>query len=323
MNSSNLKESKINHSGNNFSNSMNEININKKLDEIIDSKNSSENNSNMKLDLFNFKINDNNMPNSICSEQKNKNNKDNKYNNEEINFQSIRLNFEKLMNSDMLADSYDILPSNEQYNNMRNINGNSSISIPYTKSFEDNILLKDESIFFVFDDNYKFKFITEEDIKNIKKDKVELNFGNDPFEIYQQLSEGKNHLNESSFEFYNSLNSFNIFKCKDPYYIKINPENLSENNLNNYYNYNPYNNEQEMKYNDDCNTRENSRNSKIKRMAETMAMDKKNYLLNNEILFNDEIEDEEIEEEEIEGGSINKMDNKFINKKRKNQSNGK
>ena len=58
-------------------------------------------------------------------------------------------------------------------------------------------------------------------------------------------------------------------------------------------------------------------------MAETMAMDKKNYLLNNEILFNDEIEEEEIEEEEIEGGSINKMDNKFINKKRKNQSNGK
>ena len=78
-----------------------------------------------------------------------------------------------------------------------------------------------------------------------------------------------------------------------------------------------------MKYNDDCNTRENSRNSKIKTMAETMAMDEKNYLLNNDILFNNENEDEELEEEEIEGGGINKMDNNFINKKRKNQSNGK
>ena len=322
MNSFDLKENKINHSGNNFSNSMNEVNINKKLDEIIDSKNSSEINSNMKLDLFNFKINDNNSPNHICSEQKNKNKKDIKYNNEESNFQNIRLNFEKLMNSDMLADSYDILPSNEQYNNMRNINGNSSISIPYTKSFEDNILLKDESIFFAFDDNYKYKFVTEEDMKNIKKDKVELNFGKDPFEIYQQLAEEKNPPNDTSFDFFNnSLNSFNIFKCKDPYYIKINPGNFIENNS---HNNNPcYNNEQEMKYNDDCNTRENSRNSKIKTMAETMAMDEKNYLLNNDILFNNENEDEELEEEEIEGGGINKMDNNFINKKRKNQSNGK
>lgn len=321
MNSFNLKENKINHSGNNFSNSMNEVNINKKLDEIIDSKNSSEVNSNMKLDLFNFKINANNSPNHICSEQKSKNKKDNKYNNEESNFQNIRLNFEKLMNSDMLAESYDILPSNEQYMNMRNINGNSSISIPYTKSFEDNILLKDESIFFAFDDNYKYKFVTEEDMKNIKKDKVELNFGKDPFEIYQQLAEEKNPPNDTSFDFYNSLNSFNIFKCKDPYYIKINPGNFIENN---FHNYNPYyKNEQEMKYNDDCNTRENSRNSKIKTIAETMAMDEKNYLLNNDILFNNENEDEELEEEEIEGGGINKMDNNFINKKRKNQSNGK
>jgi len=318
MNSFNLKENKINHSGNNFSNSINEVN--KKLDEIIDSKISSENNSNMKLDLFNFNINNNNnICTHICSEQKNRNNKDDKDYNKEDNFQNIRLNFEKLMNSDMLAESYDILPSNEQYMNIRNINGNSSISIPYTKSFEDNILLKDESIFFVFDDNYKYKFVSEEDIKKIKKDEVKLNFGKDPFEIYQQLSEEKDIPNDTSFDFYNSLNSFNIFKCKDPYYIKINIGNLNENNFNNSNSF--YNNEQEMKYNDDCNTRENSRNSKIKRIAETMAMDEKNYLLNNEIFSNNE--DEEIEEEEIEGEGINKMNKNFINKKRKNRGNDK
>ena len=315
MNSFNSKENKINHSESNFSKSINEVN--KKLDEIIDSKHSSEINSKMKFDFFNFKINDNNAPSHICSEEKNQNNKDN---NKEVNFQNIRLNFEKLMNSDMLAESYDILPSNEQYMNM---NGNSSISIPYTESFEDNTLLKDESIFFVFDDNYKTKFVTEEDIKNIKKDEVELNFGEDPFEIYQHLSEEKNNSNDTSFGFYNSLSSFNIFKCKDPYYIKINDGNINENNFNNFYNYNSYyNNEKEMKYNDDYNTRENSRNSKIKRMAETIAADEKNYLLNNEIFFNNENEDEDEEiEEETKGGGIKKMDNNFINKKRKNQDN--
>jgi hypothetical protein len=62
------------------------------------------------------------MSNHIYSEQNNKINKGNKHINKEDNLQSIRLNFEKLMNSDMLAESYDILPSHEQYMNMRNIN---------------------------------------------------------------------------------------------------------------------------------------------------------------------------------------------------------
>lgn len=315
MNSFSQKGNKVNYSEKNISNSMDEVN--KKLEEIIDSKISSEINSNMKIDLFNFKINDNNTTNHIYSEQKGKDN------NNEYNFQKMRLNFEKIMNSDILADSYDILPSNEQFVNMRNINENCLFSVPYTKNFEDNILLKDESIFFVFDDNYKNKFITREDIQNIKNNKNELNFGEDPFEVYQQISEEKIPPIDTSSDFNNCLNSFSIFKTKDPYFIKINTENLNENDLNNLNNYNSfYNNEQEMKYNDDCNTRENSRNSKIKEMAETMAKDENNYSLNNKIFFYNEDEEEELEGEEIERG-INRKDNNLINRKRKNPRNDK
>ena len=162
--------------------------------------------------------------------------KNNKNNMAEYQFEkaSIRLGIEKLLDSDQFAQNFNLIPSNDY---------DSNYELPYINSFNDNILLEDESIFFIFDNDYKNKFLSKEDLNNFKKEDIKLNFGKDPFEIYKQIYERKMLPHDkTSIEFYNSLNSFNIFKTRDPYFLnlkmeKINNE-IEDDNFNMINNYN-------------------------------------------------------------------------------------
>ena len=150
------------------------------------------------------------------------------------NLQKIRLNFKLLMESDMFANNYDLIPSIEIYERMNDYNNNVEFDLPYCKMFKDQNLLKDESIFTAFDDDYQDKYIDKEDIKKIKTENIDLNFGKDPYEIYGLVQEGKININDKqSIEFFNSLNFFNIFKSKNPYYINFD---MNMGNDNNFYN---------------------------------------------------------------------------------------
>lgn len=91
-----------------------------------------------------------------------------------------RLNIENLICTDHFANSFILIPSNN-YNNGNNYN------FPYMKPFNDNIF-KTESIFAIFDKSQKNKFLTKKDIKNITNGDQKLNFGKDPYDIYNKIN---------------------------------------------------------------------------------------------------------------------------------------
>ena len=238
MNSPNLKK---NEKRNSFSEKDLQIGeFNQKLDSIILDIQSKEKTFKSNIDSINEDrrmLDEKNLQkkisyiaesNNIFSEEKNKDN--NRFN----NLQKIRLNFKLLMESDMFANNYDLIPSIEIYERMNDYNNNVEFDLPYCKMFNDQNLLKDESIFTAFDDDYRDKYIDKEDIKKIKTEKIDLNFGKDPYEIYGLVQEGKININDKqSIEFCNSLHFFNIFKSKNPYYINID---MNMRNGNNFYN---------------------------------------------------------------------------------------
>lgn len=239
MNTSNSKENNINKEEKKTINIKNAhfLDFNKNLEDLISNITSKAPSSEKKLNINISQINNNlNNLNGCQQFQINKNDYNSLFNmNLERNNQSSnninlikkasnRLNIDKLMGSDKFAENYILIP----YINY-DINYNNDL--PYSKPFDDNIFLKDESIFFSFDNSYKDKFITKEDIKKIKNEEYKINFGTDPYEIYGQIYDGKiSPHDKTSIEFYNSLNHFNIFKSKDPYYLNIQIANINNEN---------------------------------------------------------------------------------------------
>ena len=295
--------------------------FNKKLNDFmsdIKSKSSSpENNSKENTHL---KINgchpnkntiDNNSLFNINTEEKNQNTVDEN----QLMKAKIRINFEKFMDCDQFAENYVLEPS------MNFENNNCNCDLPYSQTFEDSILLKDESIFFVFDNVYRNKFLSKEDISKFKKEDIKLNFGKDPYEIYEQISQGKiSPHDKTSIEFYTSLNNFNIFKTRNPYFmnIKITNQNESEDDYFNMINNNNFNkiNEQDENYeymqNDSLNsTRHNSKATN--QNVSPFNFNEKDLFLNNDKLFKKEVENTEGKENE------NNLDNKYIGIKRKSK----
>jgi len=293
--------------------------FNKKLDDFISnikSKSSSPEN-NPKENVY-LKTNDNqpikstttnnNSLFNINSEEKNQNNIDKV----QLMKANYRINFEDFMNCDQFAENYELEPS------MNFDNNNSNCDLPYSQTFEDSILLKDESIFFVFDNVYKNKFLSKEDISKFKKEDIKLNFGKDPYEIYDQISQGKiSPHDKTSIEFYNSLNNFNIFKTRNPYFmnIKMINQNESEDDYFNMINNNNFNkiNEQVENYeyiqNDSLNS--TRQNSKANQNISSFTFNEKDIILNSDKLCKKE-------EAKIEGKeNENNLDNKYIGKKRK------
>lgn len=294
--------------------------FNKKLDDFIsdiNSKTSSPEN-NLKENVYlkksasqpNKTIIDNNSLFNMNTEEKNQNIID------KAQFKKAenRINFETFMNCDQFAENYILEPS------MNFDNNNPNCELPYSQTFDDNILLKDESIFFIFDNVYKHKFLSKEDISKFKKEEIKLNFGKDPYEIFEQIYQGKiSPHDKTSIEFYNSLNNFNIFKTRNPFYMNIKMTNQNENeddyfNMINNNNFNKIN-EQDENYeyiqNDSLNSTRH--NSKTNPNMSSFNFNGKDLFLNNDKIFKKEADKIEGKENE------NNLDNKYIGKKRKSK----
>jgi hypothetical protein len=205
-----------------------------------------------------------------------------------------RLNFEKLIESDEFAEKFILCPSKNNINNGNN-------RMIYSKPFDDNILLKDESLFFVFDNNYKNKFLSEKEIMDMKKENVDLNFGKNPYDIFKQISDNNQQPNDKDIiEFNNSLNLFNVFKNRVPMEIipqEDNNDNGSGNNSNDI-------SQSSTRNHSKCKI-EKGENERASLMIED-----RNLILNNENNFSEE-------QENLDDNDI--MDNKSIGKKRKRE----
>ena len=197
-----------------------------------------------------------------------------------------RLDIQNLLNSDTFAEKFAYQPSHNEIMKL-NIDSNYNMECPYSTMFYDNILLRDESIFFIHDKTQKGKFMDKADIEKIKTENIQLNFGKDPSLLYLEILKSNTNKQNQAFELQNlqeKLCAFSVFHCKVPNYIKINMENFAENELmslrDNYFN----GVEQSESLN---STRFNSGTSKT---SNNFQLEENDFLLNNEI--NKEIKDD-------------------------------
>ena len=190
-----------------------------------------------------------------------------------------RLDIQNLLNSDTFAEKYAYRPSQSEMIKL-GYDPNYNFECPYSTMFYDNILLRDESIFFIHDKTQKGKFMDKTDIEKIKTENVELNFGTDPSLLYLEILRS-NTSKENKFielgKLQEKLCNFSLFHCTIPNYIKINMENFKENELmplrDNYAN--------GIEQSDSLNsTRYNSGTSKI---SNNSQLEENYFLLNNEI----------------------------------------
>ena len=197
-----------------------------------------------------------------------------------------RLDIQNLLNSDTFAEKFAYQPSHNEIMKL-NIDSNYNMECPYSTMFYDNILLRDESIFFIHDKTQKGKFMDKADIEKIKTENIQLNFGKDPSLLYLEILKSNTNKQNQAFELQNlqeKLCAFSVFHCKIPNYIKINMESFAENELmslrDNYFN----GVEQSESLN---STRFNSGTSKT---SNNFQLEENDFLLNNEI--NKEIKDD-------------------------------
>ena len=204
-----------------------------------------------------------------------------------------RLDIINLLNSDDFADNYLYYPCKNEMMKLEQ-NHNYTLEIPYSSIFYDNIFLRDESIFFIHDKTQKKKFLEENDLKKLKIENINLNFGEDPSDKYYSILRG-NSLNQNKInsigKLQDNLNNFHVFKCLIPNNMNINFENFKENEL----------------INAKSNGYESINSTKINSGTSNT---KSNIQLNgNEFLLSNEFNDEETNKEN--------KDKKYINKKRK------
>lgn len=244
--------------------------------------------------------------------------KDNKNNLEENQNQNSlkRLNLEKLIGCDQFAENYYLMQSDD-YLNYDNNNFYINYDLPYSRPFDDNIMMMDESIFFIFDKEYKNKLINKEDIKKFKKEEkeeIKLNFGKDPFEIFENLKEGKLQPNDkTSIEFYNSLNKFNIFKSRNQNILNLNNINIDNTdtfNLINFHNCPKYNKQDPINETKNDSLNSSKENNKTIQKSPSIIINQKEFLFQNEkYLLNDN--------EQKKNDNVKRY--KILGKKRKNK----
>ena len=208
-----------------------------------------------------------------------------------------RLDILNLLGSDNFADNFWFYPCKNEMMKLQK-NPNYTLDVPYSSIFCDNILLGDESIFFIYDKTQKQKFLEENDLKKIKEENINLNFGEDPSEKYYNILRG-NYQNQNKMisigKLQENLNNFHVFKCRIPNYINANMENFKENefvNIRNSFESESMN-----------STKINSSTSNLRN---NIQLNRNEFLLSNE--FNKEDTTKELKEN---GGK------KYINKKRK------
>ena len=214
-----------------------------------------------------------------------------------------RLDIQNIMNSDIFAENYMFYPcKNEMVKSEQD--PNYVPDFPYSSLFYDNILLRDESIFFIDDKTQKQKFLEETEKQNLKNENIDLNFGEDPCDKYYEIlrSNTPTQIKINSIKkLQDNLNHFHVFQCRIPNYINVNMENFKENEILNVRD----NFEQANSKNESAiSTRINSH---ISNLRNNLQLDENAFMLNN-VISNDEDTDRDLTEDN---------DKKFINKKRK------
>ena len=206
-----------------------------------------------------------------------------------------RLDIQNLLNSDTFAEKYIYIPCKNEIMKLK-YDSNYSMECPYSTMFYDNILLRDESIFFVHDKTQKGKFMDETDIEKIKTENIQINFGQDPSLLYYQIlkrnTQYQNKIHELE-KLQENLDNFSLFQCTMPNYININMDNFKENELVN----------MQPNYESNNSTRINSGASN---KSNNIQLDGNQFLLNNEI-YNEE------NNKDLKDNS----EKRYINKKRK------
>ena len=214
-----------------------------------------------------------------------------------------RLDIQNIMNSDIFAENYMFYPcKNEMVKSEQD--PNYVPDFPYSSLFYDNILLRDESIFFIDDKTQKQKFLEETEKQNLKNENIDLNFGEDPCDKYYEIlrSNSPTQIKINSIkQLQDNLNHFHVFQCRIPNYINVNMENFKENEILNVRD----NFEQANSKNESAiSTRINSH---ISNLRNNLQLDENAFMLNN-VISNDEDTYRDLNEDN---------DIKFINKKRK------
>jgi hypothetical protein len=146
----------------------------------------------------------------------NDNNNSNEYNeimNKKKEMEIKRLNILKLFDDDSLSQFFTFKQA---------FNENSKNGIEYTENFNDSYLTK-ESIFYFFNDfnqndinKEELKLLNSEEIKDSKKNKIDLNFGEEPMNIYYKMITTKKKDKEKSLKlFTNYMLNLNKFIIKE------------------------------------------------------------------------------------------------------------
>ena len=187
-------------------------------------------------------------------------------NNVAINYEkekkNKRLDILKLLDEDNLSKQF-------IYNSP--LNGNDLFQIPYSEKFYDNNI-ENESIFYycIGDDgknDEKSKNLNLEDIKDLKKNKIFLFFGDNPCDAYYQIkTSNKKDKNSKLKKFSNYICNLNKFITKDPHIVlKENKIIFDYGNDNcSLYNKNEYKSSKQNKKIDNSNiTNENTNNLMI------------------------------------------------------------
>jgi hypothetical protein len=270
---------------------------------IIENKLDEANNNKMDLNDMPQKFKINNSPktekiNPIFNINVNQQNQ-NDLSKDKLKKAITRLNIEKLICSDHFADNFILIPSN-------NYKNGDNYDFPYMKPFNDEIMLQDESIFLILDKDYKNKYLTNEDIKNIKNEEQKLNFGKDPYEIYNQIINSNIFPNNTtSNEFKNSLNDFNIFRGRDPFFLNIKVGNKIQNRD---YFIDIYNINEEDQQNGNNSLNSTRYNSKNNLNSEPFIINDRHFTLYNEIDIKEK-EEEEKNENDNEDENDNNNEN--------------
>lgn len=284
------------------------INFDKKLENIMCNQNSSINNNKRfsknnlkffssenntksfeKLFLNKEKLSDSFKNNESCAPNVKSNNY---YFGEEQKKALLRLDILNHFNNDSFANyfSYQI-PDKENLRLLYNKNYN--INVPYSEPFRDTNLLKDESVYCIFNESIKDKYFEQKEIGQLKKNNTNLNFGDDPYLIQQEILNQNNPNKKKQLlcELHNYLGNFYLFSCRDPNFIHIGDQcdndkdiNINNNIENSFYENNNININEKMK-------KINSNNINdvyITNLYEKSSQQKENHLKNNFLnIFNE------------------------------------
>lgn len=188
-------------------------NLNKEVEELLNPFSNSKNKMNIDLTILET------YSKELEKDELNKN-KEIKEDNNNIDINKKRINIVELLKRDELAEKYIILPPNNSINDTdKSLKQEKAEDvIPYEKTFDNMMPEKNESIFFLFNNDSK---MDEKEVEKMLSGKNELNFGEDPVYIRDEMISEKKLSQEETLKFVKILDSFCQIKSNEPNFLQI------------------------------------------------------------------------------------------------------